>query len=167
MGALARGFNEWMVCAWLSDAVGCLACDPLFIPALKSVPTFLPARVPNQVFSEENYNVLMNSKLPAAKRLQAFHERSDWYRLFTGNNDTDIDQMITNFDKLGIVEERPGPTDLPGVPAKVWVESKPEPVVLPQATLKRGTKTAKPATASSDSALPARYRLRTFGKRHA
>lgn len=166
-GAAAGDLSKWMAVPWQTDTASCLAGYPFFNTSLKSLPTFWPARVPNQVFSEENYNVLMNSKLPAAKRLQAFHDRSDWYRLFVGNDDTDIDQMITNFDKLGIVEERPGPTDLPGVPAKVWVESKPDPVVLPQATRKRGTKAAKPIAASSDSALPPRYRLRTFGKRHA
>jgi hypothetical protein len=135
--------------------------------------------VPNQVLSEENFNKVLNTSLPREQRMDAFYERSDWYRLFVGNDDTDIDQMITNFDKLGIVEEREGPTDLAGVPAKVWVESVPEPVVLPKDTLPKNTLLAAAPTAlgsgiggssggsqaESEQPLPARYRLRTFGKK--
>ena len=54
-------------------------------------------------------------------RWSAFLNRPDWFRAFVGS--TDIEQMITDFGKLGLVEERPGPTDVPGIPDRVWVET--------------------------------------------
>jgi hypothetical protein len=178
-GANPGDLSKWMAVPWQTDTASCLAGYTFFETSHNALPTFWPARVPNQVLSEENFNKVLNTSLPKEQRMDAFYERSDWYRLFVGNDDTDIDQMITNFDKLGIVEERAGPTDLAGVPAKVWVESVPEPVVLPKDTPpKNALLAAAPAAlgsgiggssggsqAESAQPLPARYRLRTFGKK--
>jgi hypothetical protein len=103
---------------------------------------------------------LMDASKPKQERMAAFYRREDWFRVFTGSGNADIAQMITDFDKLGVIEERQGPTDLPVVPDKVWVESKPalaDPV---------GSQHAATATGSGAEAarLAGRYKLRKFGK---
>jgi hypothetical protein len=77
------------------------------------------------VLRATDYQTVMDTTLSAQSRLDAFRTRVDWFRGFVGNDDSDIAQMITEFSKLGIVEERDGPHDLPGIPSRLWVESQP------------------------------------------
>jgi hypothetical protein len=67
--------------------------------------------------------------------------------------------MITDFHKLGIVEERPGVTDQANLPGTIWVESKPD-LPLPEEAAGRG------AVAKSESPEHlARYSFRKLGKK--
>jgi hypothetical protein len=121
-GATAGDLTRWMAVPWQTDTASCLS-GYSFFQSSPSLPSFWPARVPNQVLREVEYDLLMDSTKSKAARLAAFHQRVDWLRAF---GKTATTQMITKFNLLGIVEERSGPRDIPGVPSRVWVESKPD-----------------------------------------
>ena len=124
-GASAGDLTKWMAVPWQTDTASCLAGYRFFNTSRNLLPTFWPARVPNTVLRATDYQTVMDTSLSAQSRLDAFRTRVDWFRGFVGNDDSDIAQMITEFSKLGIVEERDGPHDLPGVPLRLWVESQP------------------------------------------
>jgi hypothetical protein len=86
------------------------------------LPTFWPARVPNHVLSRQQYERVLDSSIPAAERRLAFDTRAEWYRWLAGGYIGQINQMVTDFGKLGIVERRPGPAD-GAFPAVMYVES--------------------------------------------
>ena len=116
--------TRWMAVPWQTDTASCLSGYEFFHTS-DSLPTFWPARVPNQVLTAHDFDIVMDaSALPEARRA-AFYQRKNWYRIFKPKEHDQKDVMIGNFDKLGIIEERTGPKDLAGVPAKVWVESTP------------------------------------------
>jgi len=153
--------TRWMAVPWQTDTASCLSGYSFFNISEK-LPTFWPARVPNQVLREVDYAKVIDPKLPAEQRLEAFRARYDWFRVFDARRDkgNDITQMITDFDKLGIVEERQGVTGIDGIPEKIWVESEPE---LPEAEPQL-LKAAAAEEAPTAKKAPARYHLRKFGK---
>jgi hypothetical protein len=172
-GAAAGDLTRWMAVPWQTDTASCLS-GYTFFGTSPSLPTFWPARVPNQVLREADYEVVIDTKKSNSERLAAFYRREDWFRVFGGNSNSDIAQMITEFDKLGIVESRPGPTDLASIPNEVLVESKPalpDPIPAPAAAhaaaAAHAPAAAPAAAAPTDATLPARYRLRKFGKHRA
>lgn len=115
--------TRWMAIPWQTDTASCLSGYRDF-KTTDSLPTFWPARVPNNVLAERDYGILMDSSQSPEKRRAAFLRREGWFRGFVKSNA--IAQMITEFHKLGVVEERPGPADLPELPRAIWVESKPD-----------------------------------------
>ena len=85
------------------------------------MPTFWPARVPNQVLTREDYDVVMDEAQPLAARQAAFARRADWDAPLDlkASYVTQINNMVAHFDHLGVVESRPGPAG--GVfPASRW-----------------------------------------------
>src|SRR5262249_50810467 len=105
--------------------------DKFYDPHL---PTFWPARVPNQVLTEEEYKQAVKGGTPE-ERLRHFRTRAEWFRTLSANQPTAINQMIQYFGHLGIVEAHPQPAPDPVLPPVVYVESKPEPVPPPPAAL--------------------------------
>ena len=156
--ALARGgplslsaagdLTRWLAVPWQTDTASCLSGYPGF-RSTNSLPSFWPARVPNQVLAEHEYQILMDRAKPDEQRRSAFFERQKWFRSFEGSDQ--IATMIEHFHVLGIVEERPGPDDLAGIPRRVWVESRPG-IIAPM---------SHPAPASREAG-PDGYSLRTF-----
>jgi len=120
-GSAPGDLTRWLAVPWQADTASCLSGYSFFNTFPKSLPTFWPARVPNQVLRATDYDILIDRSRTLKDRWSAFLNRPDWFRAFVGS--TDIEQMITDFGKLGLVEERPGPTDLPGIPDRVWVET--------------------------------------------
>ncbi|MEE9170795.1 MAG: LodA/GoxA family CTQ-dependent oxidase, partial [bacterium] len=119
-GAAAGDITRWMAVPWQTDTASCLS-GYRFFRTSPSLPTFWPARVPNDVLSLRDYQTVMDTSKTPEERLSAFARRLDWFRIF--GNQSHIAEMITKFDVLGIIEEREGPADLPGVPSRIWVES--------------------------------------------
>jgi hypothetical protein len=114
--------TRWMAVPWQTDTASCRAgYDRKYDPYL---PTFWPARVPNHVLTEDNYRTVMNTALPLNERLRAFRERSAWFRLLQGDYLAQINQMVNDFGKLGIVETHEGPED-GSFPRTILVESAP------------------------------------------
>src|ERR1043166_3712781 len=94
------------------------------------LPTFWPARVPNQVLTNENYEIVMDKDRPLGERLAAFANRAAWIRVLGTKSYTDqINNMIRDYGKLGVVEVRKGPGDKE-FPATMEVEQLPPQKVL-------------------------------------
>jgi hypothetical protein len=114
------GITRWMAVPWQTDTASCrsgyeTAYDPY-------VPSFWPARVPNQVLTKENYDVVMDTGRPMSERRRAFANRAAWIEpLGTESYTSQINNMIRHFDHLGVVEARPGPDD-GAFPAVIEVE---------------------------------------------
>jgi L-Lysine epsilon oxidase N-terminal/L-lysine epsilon oxidase C-terminal domain len=115
------GITRWMAVPWQTDTASCRSgylssYDPY-------VPTFWPARVPNNVLTAENYAKVMDEELPLAERLAAFATRTLWIRPLGNVSYLDqINNMIDHYGDLGVVEVREGPSDRENFPAVLEVE---------------------------------------------
>ncbi|HLJ86802.1 MAG TPA: LodA/GoxA family CTQ-dependent oxidase, partial [Candidatus Angelobacter sp.] len=113
--------SRWMALPWQGDTAFCRSgYDPQYDPYL---PTFWPARVPNQVLTEEDYRTVMNASLPREERIVAFNHRPSWLRALKGTVAQVMMEMIAHFGAMGIVEARPGIKDDPDFPEVIFVES--------------------------------------------
>ncbi len=113
--------TRWLVVPWQADAASCRSgYEPNYNPYL---PTFWPARVPNHVLSDADYRVLIDKKHDRETRLQAFDTRSNWSRFLAGVGLDQTNQMIWDFGKMGVLEQREVPGDDPDLPHTVYVES--------------------------------------------
>ncbi len=116
--------TRWMAVPWQTDTASCR--DGYESDYDEYVPTFWPARVPNQVLDEKSYETVMNLDLPAKDRIAAFRNREEWLRPL-GHEDNYLAQirtMIDHFGELGVVIPRPAPPDHEqlGLPATFQVE---------------------------------------------
>lgn len=102
--------GQWMGLPWHSDSASCRSG---YSRATSPVsPTFWPARIPNQVLAEEDYDVVMDGTRSLADRRAAFERRRGWERFVAGpTSQTAINAMIADWYKLGVVAELPGPKD--------------------------------------------------------
>jgi hypothetical protein len=123
-GQSPGSLTRWMAVPWQTDTASCLSgystgygleYDPF-------VPTFWPARVPNQVLTRESYDVVMDEGRPLAERQEAFERRAVWLRWLDPPYMHQINQMVTDFGMLGLVETLPGPGD-GAFPSELLVES--------------------------------------------
>jgi hypothetical protein len=148
-GQLPGGITRWMAIPWQTDTASCKsgyqkAYDPY-------VPTFWPARVPNQVLTEANYDIVMDSGQPLGARLAAFANRAAWTRPLGSKSYTDqINNMIHHFGDMGVVEHRPGPGD-PEFPSSMEVETLPPKTHRLLATLEKTAQGAERAASPFDS----------------
>ena len=105
-GQLAGGITRWMAVPWQTDTASCRsgyvkAYDPY-------VQSFWPARVPNQVLTEENYKIVMDENRPLGERLAAFANRAAWIRPLGSKSYTDqINNLVKDVSQMGVVENRP------------------------------------------------------------
>lgn len=104
-GQVAGGITRWMAIPWQTDTASCrdgynLAYDPY-------LPTFWPARVPNNMLNQANYAKVINETLPLTERQQAFNEREFWLDDLPIGPTTDylaqINSMIDHFADLAVV----------------------------------------------------------------
>ncbi len=115
-GQSPGSITRWMAVPWQTDTASCRSgYDKTYDPYL---PTFWPARVPNQVLNKEAYAIVMNTELPLSQRLEAFTNRANWLEpLGLNRSYTDqINHMIDHFDQMGVVEVQPGLPDDPNFP---------------------------------------------------
>lgn len=119
--------TRWMAVPWQTDTASCrsgyeAALSPRYDPYL---PTFWPARVPNHVLTEVDYQVVMDPSRPPQERREAFERRATWLRGLKGDNPEQLNQMIDDWYRLGIVELRDGIEGSTDFPALIQVESTP------------------------------------------
>lgn len=120
-GQSPGSITRWMAIPWQTDTSSCRSgYDPAYDP---TIPTFWPARVPNEVLSDEAYRIVMDRSRGLNDRLQAFGNRANWLEpLGLKKSYThQINHMIHNFDEMGVVEVRPGIPDDPNFPAVMQV----------------------------------------------
>jgi len=125
-GQVPGGLTRWMAVPWQTDTASCRSgYDTSYDPY---VPSFWPARVPNQVMTTTSYDAVMNNQLSPEERRKAFATRVNWLDpLGTGDYIDVINAMVAHFDALGVVEARPGPTD-GSFPTTIEVEDRHAPV---------------------------------------
>lgn len=113
--------SRWMALPWQGDTAFCRSgYDPAYDPYL---PTFWPARVPNQVLTEDAYAVVMNTELPHEDRVAAYNSRAEWTRALPTDPVEAMMDMVAHFAEMGIVEPRPGFKDDPDFPEVIYVET--------------------------------------------
>jgi hypothetical protein len=118
------GITRWMAVPWQTDTASCRSGYPP--PYAPFLATFWPARVPNQVLTKENYDIVMDAKRPLGERLAAFAARASWLRPLGTKSYTDqINNFVANIGQMGVVEVRDGPQDQPNFPAVMEVENLP------------------------------------------
>ncbi|WP_338693279.1 LodA/GoxA family CTQ-dependent oxidase [Bradyrhizobium sp. 26S5] len=141
-GQLPGGVTRWMAVPWQADTASCRSGypydPPIYAPHL---PTFWPARVPNQVLESAKYDVVMKGK-SLDERLKAFATRSDWLApIMHGGYLDQINSFIGNISQMGIVEMRDGPKGDPAFPATIGVQDVP-----PQPAAVAAARPTAPAT---------------------
>ncbi len=119
------GLTRWLAVPWQTDSASCRSgyyagYGPRYDPY---VPSFWPARVPNQVLTEAAYEHVMDERLPLEDRIAAFNERRPWTRTL-GHADLygQMANMVTNFHKMGVIEQRPGVARSTHFPPRMQVE---------------------------------------------
>jgi len=113
--------TRWMGLPWQADTAFCRAgYETEYDPYL---PTFWPARVPNEVLSAADYARVVDETLPREERLAAFSRRETWTRLLRGGAAHQMEQMVSIFGHMGVVEVREGVADDPELPPVMMVES--------------------------------------------
>ncbi|MBL4658832.1 MAG: LodA/GoxA family CTQ-dependent oxidase, partial [Alcanivoracaceae bacterium] len=123
-GQVAGGVTRWMAIPWQTDTASCrdgytAAYDPY-------LPTFWPARVPNNMLNEDRYHEAVDPKLSEETRKEAFAYRQAWLDdlPLDGQPPTQTNQinsMVKYFDKLAVVQARPGTPDDPNFPPEFQV----------------------------------------------
>lgn len=119
----AGDLTRWMALPWQGDTAYCrsgyeMEYDPY-------VPTYWPARVPNQVLTYIDYQTLCDTKRPLDERIAAFHNRPAWLRQLPSGDPApeQMMYMIQHFGELGVLEARPRPIDMAWLPEQIYVEN--------------------------------------------
>jgi L-Lysine epsilon oxidase N-terminal/L-lysine epsilon oxidase C-terminal domain len=154
-GQAPGDISRWMAVPWQTDTASCRAgYEAAYDPY---IPTFWPARVPNQVLTREAYEVVTNPAVPLPERKAAFSTRAGWLRVLSSNYKLAINEMVRDFGKLGVVEARGAEGAGPGFPAVMMVESKPavpaRQILFPKALLRTDLAPAAGAFAAAVDAV--------------
>ena len=126
----AGDISRWMGLPWQGDTAYCRSGYDVTYDAY--LPAFWPARVPNQVLTEEDYAIVMDTTRPREERLAAYNRRASWYRFIDDKNDVPpvvpkrMERMIAMFGAQGIVEQRQGIANDDDFPSVIYVETVPE-----------------------------------------
>lgn len=114
--------TKWLSVPWQVDTAFCRAgYNAEYDPYL---PSYWPARVPNQVLTECDYCTVMNTSLSRSIRKAAFHRRLNWIRDLPDDEVKVMLEMVRIYGAMGIVVARPGPKGDPDFPQTIWVESR-------------------------------------------
>lgn len=146
-GSSPGDITKWMAVPWQSDTSSCLSGYRTF--SGEYLPTFWPARVPNDVLTEEDYNELQKSGQDPVAQLDYFNpaRRKKWLRGYIFKNDGSplysgsiqsrikgVEKFVAEWGKIGILTKKEIPSPPPYLPKEVWVEtgrSIDDPIPLP------------------------------------
>lgn len=154
----AGDLTRWMAVPWQTDTASCrggyyAGYGQRYDPYL---PTFWPARVPNQVLSEEAYQKAIDPSLSREERILAFAKRESWFRtLGAGGYESQINRMISNFADMGIIEIRPGVPGDKDLPPIMQVENRIVPAPAAGAAQALPEDHLEPFNAENEAALRA------------
>jgi hypothetical protein len=131
-GSAAGDVTRWMAVPWQADTSSCLSGYITYVDDY--LPTFWPARVPNDVLSSEQYAVVMDPLAPIGEKEHelGFHRRVKWLRgiRYPMKPETPpkiwpsqpaINKFLDEWWKVGIIEVKPGPGA--PLPSELWVET--------------------------------------------
>jgi len=101
---------KWMGVPWQADSSSCRFGYQETTSI--TLPMFWPARIPNSVLTAEDYEIVIDSSRTLAERRAAFMRRAPWERYISTPNPRDVlSLMVQEWPRLGVVRERPGPSD--------------------------------------------------------
>ena len=134
-GQEAGGLTRWMALPWHTDTASCrsqASYDKSYNPY---VPTFWPARVPNQVLSEEDYAAVIDTAQPRADRIAALRRRIDWFDKGLGKTGylAQIVAMLERYGHMGLIMARKGVDGDPDIPPTLYVGDGKSPDAAPTA----------------------------------
>ena len=118
--------TRWMAIPWQGDTAFCRAgYEKDYSPY---TPTYWPARVPNNVLTQENFDKVCDTTKSVEERTAAFNTRPSWLRHFPKYAVPAMNYMIDNFGTIGIVKATSVPDDkrtgeMSWLPAMIYVES--------------------------------------------
>jgi hypothetical protein len=113
--------TRWMGLPWQADTAFCQSgYQAEYDPYL---PTFWPARVPNQVLTKTNYDIVVDPSQKREIRLAAFSARMRWNDPLSGSTAQQMEAMVEKFGLMGLVELRDGVPDDKDFPEKMLVAS--------------------------------------------
>ena len=152
-GSTAGDLTKWMAVPWHADVVGCQAAYSDY--AGDYIPSFWPARVPNDVLTEQSYQRIMDGNLNLEDRESAFSfpQRKKWLRdivyvdqpihptPFIEHDSRRV--FINQWDRVGVIVRRPGPSTESSLPDELRVETGRD-VVKPDAEPGRPADSVKP-----------------------
>jgi hypothetical protein len=145
--------TRWMGLPWQADTGFCrsgygnktYSYDPF-------IPTFWPARVPNQVLTAEAYAVVRDTTKSRRERLDAFTSRASWVRwLAPGTTAEQMEKMVAIFGEMGVVELREGVAGDPDFPPVMGVEALGGSLAQPPAAAKGGVSLGSVAAGVMDA----------------
>jgi hypothetical protein len=152
------GITRWMAVPWQTDTASCQSgYPPPYAPYLS---TFWPARVPNQVLTKDNYDVVMAQQRPLGERLVAFAQRASWLRPLGSDYLDQINNLVANISQMGVVETRPGPQDDQHFPSMMQVEDLPTSQTEPAITSSLSVETSRSDLATIDKVRRFPYGLK-------
>jgi hypothetical protein len=114
--------TRWMAVPWQTDTSSCLSAYKRAVD--EYLPTFWPARVPNDVLALDSFEQVMNDALPLDERQRAFETRVKWLRDLPGFGESSkirINAFLRQWADAGVITPRSGPGD-PAFPDTFWVE---------------------------------------------
>lgn len=122
LGAQGPGdLTRWMALPWQVDTAGCQSgYDRKYDPYL---PSFWPARVPNHVLSEQDYQTVVDPSRPREERVAAFQRREHWIHRVSTKPLAQLEGMVTRFGDMAIVEMRAGVENDADLPPRIGVGS--------------------------------------------
>ncbi|WP_295211256.1 LodA/GoxA family CTQ-dependent oxidase [uncultured Chryseobacterium sp.] len=129
-GSAAGDITKWMAVPWQTDTSSCLSG---YVGIMgQYVPTFWPVRVPNDVMTEADYEVMMNKSASLEEKNKAFSNRLKWLRGIVyeygyppkkvSPYTKGINEFITKWPDVGILIQKDGNGDA-NFPDKLWVEN--------------------------------------------
>jgi len=130
-GSSACDITRWMAVPWQTDTSSCLSGYSAVMG--QYIPTFWPARVPNDVLTQQDYDQIIKPGVSETKKLQIFSRREKWLRGIiyeygyppktVPEKIKGVNEFITAWPKVGIVVPKDGPAGSTAFPEKIWVET--------------------------------------------
>ncbi|MGH9847437.1 MAG: LodA/GoxA family CTQ-dependent oxidase, partial [Blastocatellia bacterium] len=115
--------SRWMFMPWQFDTS---TCGSGYLPAINPfLPTFWPARVPNQVLPEHNFKQATDPQLSPEQRMKYFNLRQDWLRdiSFLRSGYLELaNQFVEDWSRVGIIVKRQTPPEYTEFPPDVFIE---------------------------------------------
>jgi hypothetical protein len=87
------------------------------------VPTFWPARVPNQILTKAAYDIIRDEKHPRDYRLALYNDRMEWVGPLAGTTAGQMENMVRLFGSMGLLEIVDGVDNDPDFPNRMFVAS--------------------------------------------
>jgi len=129
-GSAAGDITKWMAVPWQTDTSSCLSG---YVEIMgQYVPTFWPVRVPNDVLTEADYEVMISGSSSLEEKNSAFGNRVKWLRgvvyeygypsVKVSPYTKGINDFISQWPDVGILIQKEGNGDA-NFPDKMWVEN--------------------------------------------